>query len=174
MPAPPNNSPPPPQAPAAAGPPSDDGGGGEVRRIRITPKFVRGVRAASRQLPSEKAAIARERKRKARGAYDTRTCRRSVWIAYRTLRSAKFPGLARNYRLERSCMSEEAHEKNRQRLRNRYKLLKAGLVKRHDGTEVHHRDGDWTNNRASNLRVIDRKDHEALHKLLLQGRRQRK
>jgi hypothetical protein len=31
------------------------------------------------------------------------------------------------------------------------------------GREVHHRDGDKTNNRPSNLQVMSAKDHRALH-----------
>ena len=49
--------------------------------------------------------------------------------------------------------SPERMKANAARKRARYKLEKAGLVKKHDGKDVDHKNGNPNDNRRSNLRV---------------------
>lgn len=49
--------------------------------------------------------------------------------------------------------SPERKKANAARKRARYKLEKAGLVKKHDGKDVDHKNGNPNDNRRSNLRV---------------------
>jgi hypothetical protein len=48
-------------------------------------------------------------------------------------------------------------EKNRSRKKARRKMEKAGLASKGDGKDVHHKNGDATDNRRSNLAVTSRK-----------------
>jgi len=98
-----------------------------------------------------------------RGPFDVRTCSRGAWRAYRLLRAAKFPSLERNYAFERACMPEHTLAANRLRVRNRYRFARAGLVKRGDGTQIHHKNGNPFDNRPSNLQVIPKAQHTELH-----------
>lgn len=44
-------------------------------------------------------------------------------------------------------------ERMRKQMRLRRKAEKAGSVREHDGREIDHRDGNYRNNSASNLRI---------------------
>lgn len=46
---------------------------------------------------------------------------------------------------------------NRDRKKARYAMEKAGKVKRGDGKDVDHKDGNTKNNKPSNLRVLSKK-----------------
>jgi len=65
-------------------------------------------------------------------------------------------GKKRNYRAE----YDNYHSKPAQRKRNnarhraRYALEKGGVVKKGDGMDVHHKDGNPNNNKRNNLKVV--------------------
>ena len=61
----------------------------------------------------------------------------------------------RNYKRERKLHDGLPHvmAKNRARKRARYRAEKAGLVRKGDGKEIHHKNGKATDNRKSNLQV---------------------
>lgn len=50
----------------------------------------------------------------------------------------------------------EQREKNKARLKARRLMIKAGKAKRHDGKDIDHKNGNATDNRPSNLRIMDR------------------
>ena len=39
----------------------------------------------------------------------------------------------------------------------RYKMIKTGKVKKYDGKDVHHKDGNALNNKKKNLKVVSKK-----------------
>lgn len=49
------------------------------------------------------------------------------------------------------------------RQKNRRLFINLGLVKRGDGTHIHHRDGNINNNKRANLQIVDGKKHKAAH-----------
>lgn len=60
----------------------------------------------------------------------------------------------RNYKRERQLQSTPIElKKNAARKRARYKLEKAGVVKKHDGKDVDHKDRNPMNNSRSNLKA---------------------
>jgi len=65
----------------------------------------------------------------------------------------------RNYKKEYSEFHGKPTEKKRRAGRNtaRAKLVKTGSVKKGDGKDVHHKDGDTKNNKRKNLSVTTRK-----------------
>ena len=63
------------------------------------------------------------------------------------------PNYKRNYKQENSNDSSLRKKKRAMRNKARRVAIKAGLVKRGDGKDVDHRDGNAMNNKRSNLSV---------------------
>ena len=63
--------------------------------------------------------------------------------------------MARNYKEEYKHFHSKPDQKKRRAGRNaaRRKLLKSGVVKKGDGKDVHHKDGNPKNNSRKNLAV---------------------
>ena len=66
--------------------------------------------------------------------------------------------MARNYRSEYAKYHSRPEQKKNRAARNaaRNKMLANGKVKKGDGLDVHHRDGNPRNNKASNLNAVPR------------------
>jgi hypothetical protein len=71
--------------------------------------------------------------------------------------------MARNYRREYDSYHSSAKQKKNRAARNaaRNSLLADGRVTKGDRRDVHHRDGDPTNNSSSNLVVTSRKTNRS-------------
>jgi HNH endonuclease len=67
----------------------------------------------------------------------------------------------RDYRKEYDTYhgTPEQRENNNARKRARYHLEKKGVVKKGDGKEVDHKDGNPRNNSRSNLQVLSRREN---------------
>ena len=63
------------------------------------------------------------------------------------------PGYVRNYKQESRTESPLRKKKRNMRNKARRMSIKAGLVKRNDGKDVHHKDGNAMNTKRSNLSV---------------------
>ena len=63
------------------------------------------------------------------------------------------PGYVRNYKQESRTESPLRKKKRNMRNKSRRMSIKAGLVKRNDGKDVHHKDGNAMNTKRSNLSV---------------------
>ena len=63
------------------------------------------------------------------------------------------PGYVRNYKQEAKTESPLRRKKRTMRNKARRMAMRAGLVKKGDGKDVHHRDGNAMNTKASNLSV---------------------
>ena len=63
------------------------------------------------------------------------------------------PGYIRNYKQEARTESPLRKKKRNMRNKARRMASKAGLVKKGDGKDVHHRDGNAMNTKRSNLSV---------------------
>ena len=71
-----------------------------------------------------------------------------------TAKKPKAKKTKRNYTMSgegKYDKSPERKKANAARKRARYKLEKAGLVKKHDGKDVDHKNGNPNDNRSSNL-----------------------
>jgi len=72
----------------------------------------------------------------------------------------------RRYDLEQKYYksSPAYKEAQRQRAKNRAAFVRAGLVKKGDGTQIHHKNGNPTDNRMTNLIVVRNVcEHNKLH-----------
>ena len=63
------------------------------------------------------------------------------------------PNYKRNYKQEASTESPLRKKKRAMRNKARRIAIKAGVAKRNDGKDVHHKDGNAMNNKRSNLTV---------------------
>ena len=74
--------------------------------------------------------------------------------------------MARNYKEEYKHFHSKPDEKKRRAGRNaaRRKMAAAGKVKKGDGKDVHHKDGNALNNKRKNLRVESRSKNRARKK----------
>ena len=63
------------------------------------------------------------------------------------------PNYVRNYKQEAKTESPLRKKKRAMRNKARRVVAKAGLVKKGDGKDVHHKDGNAMNNKRSNLSV---------------------
>ena len=73
-----------------------------------------------------------------------------------TAKKPKAKKTKRNYTMSGEGKYDKSPERmkaNAARKRARYKLEKAGLVKKHDGKDVDHKNGNPNDNSSSNLRV---------------------
>lgn len=67
--------------------------------------------------------------------------------------------------------SEEQKTRRAQRNAARSKMEKAGKVKKGDGKDVDHRNMDTSNNKMSNLKVMDKSKNRAKNKHHLKGKK---
>ncbi len=74
--------------------------------------------------------------------------------------------MARNYKEEYKHFHSKPDEKKRRAGRNaaRRKMAAAGKVKKGDGKDVHHKDGNALNNKRKNLRVESKSKNRARKK----------
>ena len=74
--------------------------------------------------------------------------------------------MARNYKEEYKDFHSQPNQKKRRAGRNaaRRKMTAAGKVKKGDGKDVHHKDGNSLNNKKKNLRVESRSKNRARKK----------
>ncbi len=74
--------------------------------------------------------------------------------------------MARNYKEEYKDFHSKPDQKKRRAGRNaaRRKMAAAGKVKKGDGKDVHHKDGNSLNNKKKNLRVESRSKNRARKK----------
>ncbi len=74
--------------------------------------------------------------------------------------------MARNYKEEYKHFHSKPDEKKRRAGRNaaRKKMVAAGKVKKGDGKDVHHKDGNTLNNKRKNLRVESKSKNRARKK----------
>ena len=74
--------------------------------------------------------------------------------------------MARNYKEEYKDFHSKPDQKKRRAGRNaaRRKMAAAGKVKKGDGKDVHHKDGNALNNKKKNLRVESRSKNRARKK----------
>ena len=63
------------------------------------------------------------------------------------------PNYKRNYKQEANTESPLRKKKRNMRNKARRIAIKAGVAKRNDGKDVHHKDGNAMNNKRSNLSV---------------------
>ena len=63
------------------------------------------------------------------------------------------PNYVRNYKQDSRTESPLRKKKRNMRNKSRRMSIKAGLVKRNDGKDVHHKDGNAMNTKRSNLSV---------------------
>lgn len=66
--------------------------------------------------------------------------------------------MARNYKKEYANYQGKPEQKKRRAQRNRVRRLmeRLGKVKKGDGKDVHHKDGNPMNHKKSNLKVVNR------------------
>lgn len=94
---------------------------------------------------------------------EKRPCPRQLFRGYRYLMASHDPRVSRDRALERACRSRRQEPADLARARaRRYIWSRAGPIPA--GHEVHHVDGDPLNNRPSNLRLLSRADHTAIHR----------
>ena len=74
--------------------------------------------------------------------------------------------MARNYKEEYKDFHSKPDQKKRRAGRNaaRRKMAAAGKVKKGDGKDVHHKDGNTLNNKRKNLRVESKSKNRARKK----------
>ena len=74
--------------------------------------------------------------------------------------------MARNYKEKYKHFHSKPDEKKRRAGRNaaRKKMAAAGKVKKGDGKDVHHKDGNTLNNKRKNLRVESKSKNRARKK----------
>jgi hypothetical protein len=74
--------------------------------------------------------------------------------------------VARNYKEEYKDFHSKPDQKKRRAGRNaaRRKMATAGKVKKGDGKDVHHKDGNTLNNKKKNLRVESKSKNRARKK----------
>ena len=72
----------------------------------------------------------------------------------------------RNYRKEYDEYHSKPKQKKNRAGRNaaRRKMSEAGKVKKGDGKDVHHKDGNPLNNKKSNLKVVSKKNNRSFRR----------
>ena len=84
------------------------------------------------------------------------------------------PNYKRNYKQENSNDSPLRKKKRAMRNKARRVAQKAGLVKKGDGKDVHHRDGNAMNNKRSNLSVKSASKNRSFPRTKSAGKKNRK
>ena len=84
------------------------------------------------------------------------------------------PNYVRNYKQEYRTDSPLRKAKRRSRLKARRKLMKAGVAKKGDGKDVHHKDGNALNNKRSNLSVVSARNNRSYPRTRTAGKKFRR
>jgi len=84
------------------------------------------------------------------------------------------PNYVRNYKQEYRTDSPLRKAKRRSRLKARRKLIKAGVAKKGDGKDVHHKDGNALNNKRSNLSVVSARKNRSYPRTRTAGKKFRR
>ena len=84
------------------------------------------------------------------------------------------PNYVRNYKQEYRTDSPLTKAKRRSRLKARRKLIKAGVAKKGDGKDVHHKDGNALNNKRSNLSVVSARKNRSYPRTRTAGKKFRR
>lgn len=84
------------------------------------------------------------------------------------------PNYVRNYKQEYRTDSPLRKAKRRSRLKARRKLIKAGVAKKGDGKDVHHKDGNALNNKKSNLSVVSARSNRSYPRTRTAGKKFRR
>ena len=71
--------------------------------------------------------------------------------------------IKKDNKLTYALWTKRDRDGSRIRSRNRRIFLKLGLVKKHDGSHIHHIDGNIYNNHRSNLQVVNGRAHKHAH-----------
>ena len=83
------------------------------------------------------------------------------------------PNYKRNYKQEASTDSPLRKKKRAMRNKARRVALKAGLVKKGDGKDIDHKDGNAMNNKRSNLSVKSAKSNRSYPRTRSAGKKNR-
>ena len=83
------------------------------------------------------------------------------------------PNYVRNYKQEASTDSPLRKRKRTMRNKARRVVAKAGLVKKGDGKDVHHKDGNAMNNKRGNLSVKSAKSNRSYPRTKSAGKKYR-
>ena len=84
------------------------------------------------------------------------------------------PNYVRDYKQEYRTDSPLRKAKRRSRLKARRKLMKAGVAKKGDGKDVHHKDGNALNNKRSNLSVVSARKNRSYPRTRTAGKKFRR
>ena len=84
------------------------------------------------------------------------------------------PNYVRNYKQEAKTESSTRKAKRRNRLKARRTLQKAGVVKKGDGKDVHHSDGNALNNKRSNLKAVNASKNRSYPRTSTAGKKNRR
>lgn len=84
------------------------------------------------------------------------------------------PNYVRDYKQEYRTDSPLRKAKRRSRLKARRKLIKAGVAKKGDGKDVHHKDGNALNNKRSNLSVVSARKNRSYPRTKTAGKKFRR
>ena len=84
------------------------------------------------------------------------------------------PNYVRDYKQEYRTDSPLRKAKRRSRLKARRKLMKAGVAKKGDGKDVHHKDGNALNNKRSNLSVVSARRNRSYPRTKTAGKKFRR
>ena len=84
------------------------------------------------------------------------------------------PNYVRNYKQEAKIESSTRKAKRNNRLKARRTLQKAGVVKKGDGKDVHHADGNALNNKRSNLKAVNASKNRSYPRTKTAGKKNRR
>tara|TARA_R110001592_G_scaffold89377_1_gene262898 strand:+ start:1110 stop:1379 length:270 start_codon:yes stop_codon:yes gene_type:complete len=84
------------------------------------------------------------------------------------------PNYVRNYKQEAKTESSTRKAKRNNRLKARRTLQKAGVVKKGDGKDVHHADGNALNNKRSNLKAVNASKNRSYPRTKTAGKKNRR
>lgn len=84
------------------------------------------------------------------------------------------PNYVRNYKQEAKIESSTRKAKRKNRLKARRTLQKAGIVKKGDGKDVHHADGNALNNKRSNLKAVNASKNRSYPRTSTAGKKNRR
>ena len=84
------------------------------------------------------------------------------------------PNYVRNYKQEAKTESSTRKANRKNRLKARRTLQKAGVVKKGDGKDVHHADGNALNNKRSNLKAVNASKNRSYPRTKTAGKKNRR